>query len=320
VLLLNAVSVYTTASGLQLAWREGGFFSTVVMPWGLAIAIGSLLVFLTIEAGFRNLNVSRNWVVVAYLVLAAVSIFFNFNYIYSSMTAGEEEREALLSLETLQASLHAQVIDYARDVTRVENIRKQLEDSKTEMDIEKARPDRPGEGWRWIGRMAAYQRLNGNLRVAREKYDEFVQRYSGRSKSFDLKRLSSFDEIHSAVEAKRQEVLGYLAELRALPQFQPKLTPADDILLGGGNRKDLWYTFDVISRSSVEMSHGDWSPRSARVVIAFIFSLVIDLPIFFAVFVVGKRERQAQRPAEADRPGRKGLWQEGSDLWGDLEP
>ena len=320
VAILNLISIFTTAKGAALAWQQGDALSSQLIPWGFAIAVGAIIIVLTIEAGERRLGVHPGLLVTGYLVFATVSIFFNFNYIHSRMSAPDEERAALVGLNSLAGGMVADIEGRLRQKFKVEELSLQLAKAAAEMEVEEDRPDRPGQGPLWIGEMQEHAELGA-------QYDEAVKRLGDATKYIkenapDQRNLDArmeFEETHAAVESLRQEILAFASQVEGRFGVSVEFDENAKSLLEGGDRTDLWYSLNVVGDELLGILQGQWDRQdSGRFTLATLFSILIDVPIFVVVFMLGKRGKIIG-PRRKRETIKKEVWQEDHELWDESE-
>ena len=98
-ILFNVVSVWTTQRGMSLVLSAGDHFLRYWAPWIVAVALSLLLLHFTFRLAAPVRASHAPWIyVTGYLIVAAASIFFNFNAIYSALAADEIEVARLTAL------------------------------------------------------------------------------------------------------------------------------------------------------------------------------------------------------------------------------
>ncbi len=137
IVIFTLVSIYTTAVGLMLVWSGDSFFDKLI-PISFSMAIGLFLMYLTFLVASRDHKTSFRKIVVAYCLVATVSIFFNFNCIYSKLAAPSLEKHTVKQLENDLMKLKHDANIYFREHFKIDL----LDNEKKKLEIESDKVNR----------------------------------------------------------------------------------------------------------------------------------------------------------------------------------
>jgi hypothetical protein len=319
VILLNAISIVTTSLGFSLVWQGG----SPLMAWAFASAIGLILVHLTFEVAGAQPGKSVTGYVLGYVVLAAVSVFFNFNAFFGKMAAPSLEVNTISQLQFLHDRVYKEAEARIRKDYDIDELESQLASALAGMEYEKKRPDLPGSGPRYRSHLRDYEEAKQQLARQRVRYEESLTQLSGSGSNPENVDNFSYNRLHARSAQERDRVRRLLAALQGLHGFNPSLSEEEMLILSSDERKtDLWFSLSIVAEETDKALKGDWrQPTFLKALVALVVSLLIDVPVFVAVVASHKRtstplatDTSTQRPA-AGRAQRNLVYESEGEMW-----
>ena len=311
---LACASAYTTANGIELMLAGSGGALSSVVSWAIALGLSGLMFYLSaLTIGATVVQLRR--VVVAYLVVASVSMFFNFNLMYGAQLrqqgSGVEVRELRSELSRAHAA-GLKSLGERLDLPALEQEVKRLEG---ELISEEEHATNPGKGPKYQAIREELERRQADLQVATERYSkiqESVQKHYEQGVAYVDSALGHLGTDGGAEDIRKAEnaYSDMVAVIQANDsQFQAKASFATQSLLTdkpGGTVASVW-RFVFVSDSPERKSDG----TGGAILVSLGVSALLDIPAFiFLVFLsssgtptrVGKRRaidgvrRRAENP------------------------
>lgn len=305
----NLVSFYTTWLGLRLIFPNGEFVTREVIPFILAVAITLLLVYLTLEIRLTSTS-GRSRLLLAYGVVAVLSIFFNFSAIYASLAS---EDRTLLSINEVRRQMTEVLSDHeeqARVRFGVSDYERRVARARTTRDLEGSRPDRQGEGPRWIALQAKYLEDSTELAVRIESMNRELAPAEEIRRTLDLPVPQNPDGI-AASRLRIREAGNLLLALTSNDEGEPVIA-LRRVLLSTATDGGVEHTLNALFTDIQSVILTDaTSARAARLYISVFLAALIDLTVLFVVFMT--RSTDSRRSTSARRHGfnaraSQGMW------------
>ena len=244
----------------------------------------------------------------AYLLIASISIFMNFNAIYMSLSSQQIGNKNYIYLK---GNLFKIIGKIQNSLSNQINIKeKDLEKAKTEMEFEAVRIDRPGKGQRYLILQEKYEIEKSNFKIAtdelRNKLNKIKQIES------DINQIKSPETFQEAKKCTN-ELIKIAMKISSQGFNYSEL---EEIINNNTNMISLEYSLSVIIEEikKIVISNELDGKTFYRFVLSLILSLMIDLSVFFGLIL----SRQQAHPTFLNKPQfakeqQKSMWEE--KLW-----
>jgi hypothetical protein len=288
VLIFTSISVFTTADGFKLIWQEGN--EQGLVAWGFAVALGCLMTYITFDVAKADPGTSIRYHLIAYSLITAISVFFNFHSFYSRMNRTAVQTQQFNQLHDLLQRLVVSASRSERVTLRIHELETQLAESLAGMQYEQDHPLQPGRGARYTKHYIRSVRVREQLELQRRQLEAYEQSLSSYSTALQRRpALSSYSAATQAAEEMRTLCRQLIASEPSLSnQLSPRETAA---LEEAGNPTDLGYSLEQIARELTASLHGDWRRMGFfRFWIALTLSILVDVTVFASIVILHYRQ------------------------------
>ena len=298
IVIAGVLSAYTTADGVYSILKEWGQIPAGAAAAGFATILGSAMIYLTFEARRRRGTASVLPVVVLYLVVAAVSIFFNFNSIFSAFASQDLAVADARRLRTAVSTMIASGDTHLRGVYQVDKLYRAAEAAKNAAEFEATREDRPGRKQRYIRLKEKWVESQSALVAATNLYDRDRQELAALASQLGPERsLPTFEDANAEVRriaSIHADVTSWLTA-RGAPISIADRSAADV----SRNRRSVAVALTELARN-IQLSLSDTAGIETRFHfwLAIILSCVLDL-LVFAIVLILPRTGAVAKPAAA---------------------
>lgn len=305
ILIFGAISAYTTKVGFAMIWGSDSLLTQDLIAWGVALGLGILMVYMSLELT-KQLSSASFWgIVCGYVLVASISLFFNFNAIL-----GRQARTANLSndIELLERGIigiKAEGDRQLREHFSVIQLTKSVDSLKNEMDLEESHNTRPGRGPRHQRLREEHAAALTALNVASNRVRE-VERKADSLYTISLGILSdtnlegSSDEVERRIDTVEQYYLSmyglYSSEIGALDYPN---TISLESKTSGRMENTLYSIFKTVMSSFSRESDISGEER-ARVYFSLLLGVAIDFPIFFILVFTNITKRRSSNNGRID--------------------
>ena len=289
VLIFAALSAYTTAIGVSNIWQDVGSLEKNLFSWGFAIATSCIMVYLILQLPGLILK-GKGWLVfISYMIIALISIFFNFNAFLGSLNKTSIMAEEVRVLQSKTNDLTRFTETKIRERLKIQELQSEVDKLKAAADSEEYHNLRPGKGPR-------HQKIKEKLNLAKKKLETAISQMNKNSQ--EISKINS-DINNSAKEAlEKDEKEDYVNKIEHIKmQYNILLAAASRFLTSESKKMYQLSEFATERLDSPEQSLKSlfnlilnyqnlkgWQRYS--IFLALFLALVLDLPIFLALFVL----------------------------------
>lgn len=289
------MSGFTNYKGVYQIIRTDEIFIRHFTSVITAIIIAGVLILLGNKISENKTN-KIYWF--GYLSLVIISIFFNFNYFYSSNTSENLITHDTQKIQTYIIKIREPAINeidiklnYTKSIFKCDSIRKQL-------NTESTRADRPGKKSKYYEMLTKYYipAQTDSLKVS-EKFsavrDEINSICDESEKSINqiVKNPGKFtDKVTVSILRVNQENYN---KVIAIVQGYSTNFKYDELKIDSPNIESPNYSLQIISKL---FSEEDFSANeTSALIISFIFSFLFDIVIVLVLIMLGKERNQSPK-------------------------
>jgi len=304
IVLFSFISTYTTGVGFQNIWASGGFMGTLI-AWAFAVGVSSFLIYCSLKIP-DYVEQGRAWrLIVAFLLFAMLSLFFNFNAIYDLFRSDDILRDELERVDNKITSMHTYCIDMVDKEYKYSHWQKQVDSLNRKADAEENHALRPGKKSIYQGIVDKRVDAEAELEAARKKFEPFKERIdniviptqneidSVHVESEYYKAIKRGCDVHNEVGTIGKQIVGDKFEFMGM---KPKTK-------GGEPAFALGVLIDFLSFNG-KLSSED----STSVILSLAIGFLLDFPIFFVLIFLNQSTRK--KPKKRNRKS-------GNDIFGD---
>jgi hypothetical protein len=285
VLIFSVMSAYTTQKGFSLIWDDSGSMEQFFMSWGIAIASSLLLIWLTLQIARRSHN--RFKIALSYLIVASISIFFNFNTFYSKQTkTGYTQNDIRAIIEEIN---NIKAGGYRKVEEKKRKLQEEVDSLRALVQAEEEHVLRPGKGpiyqkkrERYLIKKMIKETYDKEMEVFRSKVEDMSQK-SIKNLSMALEKNRT-GPMNSALEKGLIEMNNIESSIKSfVPDYSYKKKVEIISNKSDTPRYSLFIIYNAI-KYLFGMKNELSKEKVPAVVLAVFLSLILDLPIFLILF------------------------------------
>lgn len=287
IILFNIASIYATQMGVSKAFSSGDFIMANIMPWFFSIGLGLLLIFFS----FSILDGSSVFLSsLIYLVLASVSIFFNFNAIYITVSA-EPDQEIYNNQTMHRIKVVANYSKVSLNSKKVKLIQEK-DTLLASANFEATRPTNPGQGTVYEAKMERYVLLDA-------KYKPALENIKSQLNAVD-KLVREAEKYSDTLSGKNLEkkLMGVLSGLESmgLGDGLGRNNFLEEAINNDISRTSVEYSLSVLIDKFSDLIDGKLGRSDTyRFMFSFVFGAMLDLVIFFALVFNSLRKNRSNK-------------------------
>lgn len=289
VVIFASLSAYTTMIGIKLIWEDTAFLEKYFFSALFAIGCSVMMIYLTLrlphlisrKQGWYNLS--------GYLLIASISIFFNFNAIYHNFSKQSNIIEELRLIQNKVQNLFSHCEDQFRINYNIDKLISKVDSLEAEAQTEEFHNLRPGRG-------PIHQKIKQNLNLAKAELQSgnlelesvLTPLKTEKLKTDSLSLLAinhkNEKELTEAFEKNSKLYNTIYSELEAHSVNIPKKFERSANISIERTRSpeqslktivNLFFNFDNLP---------SW--QKYAVIISIILGIALDLPIYLALFLI----------------------------------
>ena len=315
VISMSLVSVYTTKIGLTLIFREGSFFSTTVVPWVFSVSLSLFLLFFSYRIIYQPKNEKVSALVIGYCFAAIVSIFFNFNAIYTSVaqTSNQQLNEKKLrnqlveTVSVIESQLNQELL----------SLQKKLDTAKRKVTFEARRQDRPGKGSRYFALQEEYEIMEAQLFAEIENLESLLNKVTMLG---EISYKNKQDSVSIESEAiYRNQIIDAIIEAKGIAKARgiDISVTIERISPYVADVKTLEFSLFKMAGEASRWIKGEGDGVAfGRVVLSLLLGILVDLMPLIAIILSRPGRKRKKRILNKQSVDREEL---NNRLWGNSE-
>jgi hypothetical protein len=295
IIIIGILSFATTGSGLSLIFAVDNNIIGLVMAWAFALAITSIIVFVswTLPEQFKNGKVFS--FISLYIFFASISFFFSFNSVYSlfqkeNLRSKDLNEMMNIMTKTKEKSLFIldSVTGYSKAIKKVERLKKRLDD-------EEENRTRPGRGGIWNSIYDSLTEAKADTTNKGKEYRILVNKITSiynKSQKDINKILLSTD--YTDYKRIMDESINYYKEIVIITQNQFPSFKEDVLPSMNKDKPDyaLNVLYDFLTFSSKE--------QTLATFLALFISFLLEFPLFFFLVILNWPKPRKKRARNTD--------------------
>jgi len=283
IILFALASAYTTQVGISLLWQGDNWLIREGLALVIAIAISSTLVYISMQIPEALSEGKGYTLILGYLLIGLLSVLFNFNAFYSRQAIGTEIPNRANLVKEEAGELSSEVARYLN--AEVNTIQSLVDSLSGELEAEKSHPNRPGRG-------KVYFEINRQFQVASKELSTIMSKKNVLLPAVDSSKQKIINLLNVALGNGGEKKMNIAIDSSYTLFGQLVTNIESELIEFEARRLPPRVNMERLESSMTVLFNwikgtGEYSDdQKSQVVIALIFSLILDFPIFFLLVIL----------------------------------